>query len=343
MDSFAQELTIVGIRVFLAHCSRRNQRREMIDPIILFFLMGVIAGVMRSELRLPSQVYDILSIVLLIAIGLKGGVELAKQNLTELIPAVVAITSLGFLLPLIAYPVLLRIGRFSQADSASIAAHYGSVSVGTFAVAVSFLNAKGIAFEEYMPLFVVLLEMPAIFIGILLAKGIEAGTDWGEVCHEIFLGKGVVLLMGGLLIGWVSGSEGIEPLKPLFFDQFKGVLALFLLEMGLVASSHIRILKRYGLFILGFGILMPLMSSLLGILVGVFLNLSLGGVVLVATLSASASYIAVPAAMRISVPEANPTLSLTASLGITFPFNVLAGIPLYLFLSKTIIEYLGGA
>ena len=145
----------------------------MKDPIILFFVMGVLAGVMRSQLRLPSQIYDLLSIMLLLTIGLKGGVELAKQNLIELIPQIVVITSLGIILPLIAYPVLLHLGKFKRVDSASIAAHYGSVSVGTFAVAVSFLNAKGISYEQYMPLFVVLLEMPAIFIGILLARGIS--------------------------------------------------------------------------------------------------------------------------------------------------------------------------
>lgn len=311
----------------------------MKDPIVLFFIMGVIAGVLRSQLRLPSQIYDLLSILLLLTIGLKGGVELAKQNLFELIPHILVITSLGIIIPLIAYPVLLRLGKFKRVDSASIAAHYGSVSVGTFAVAVSFLNARTISYEEYMPLFVVLLEMPAIFIGILLARGIDKNTDWKEVSHEIFLGKGVVVLMGGLLIGWVSGDKGIEPLKPLFFDQFKGILALFLLEMGLVASSHLRALKRYGLFILSFGVIMPLIGAIMGILVGVLLDLSLGGITLLATLSGSASYIAVPAAMRISVPEANPTLSLTASLGVTFPFNIIIGIPLYCWMSQNVLLF----
>lgn len=309
----------------------------MKDPIVLFFIMGVIAGVLRSQLRLPSQIYDLLSILLLLTIGLKGGVELAKQNVFELIPQIIVITSLGIIVPLIAYPILLNLGRFKRVDSASIAAHYGSVSVGTFAVAVSFLNAKNVGFEEYMPLFVVLLEMPAIFIGILLARGITANTDWKEVSHEIFLGKGVVVLVGGLLIGWISGDQGVAPLKPLFFDQFKGILALFLLEMGLVASAHLRSLKKYGLFLLSFGILMPLAGAVLGILTGMFLGLSEGGITLLATLSGSASYIAVPAAMRISVPEANPTLSLTASLGVTFPFNIILGIPLYYWISQNVL------
>ena len=312
----------------------------MKDPIVLFFIMGVVAGVLRSQLRLPSQIYDLLSILLLLTIGLKGGVELAKQNLFELIPHILIITSLGIVIPLLAYPLLIRLGKLKKVDSASIAAHYGSVSVGTFAVAVSFLNARTINYEEYMPLFVVLLEMPAIFIGILLARGIDKNTNWKEVSHEIFLGKGVVVLMGGLLIGWISGDEGVEPLKPLFFDQFKGILALFLLEMGLVASSHLRSLKRYGLFILSFGIIMPLIGAFMGILVGVLIDLSLGGITLLATLSGSASYIAVPAAMRISVPEANPTLSLTASLGVTFPFNIIVGIPLYCWVSQNVLSLL---
>ncbi len=301
----------------------------MIDPIILFFLLGVVAGLARSELRLPAQVYEFVSILLLLSIGLKGGAELAKQPFMQLAPQLVAVMGLGLLLPLVAFPVLRYLGGFKRADAASIAAHYGSVSVGTYAVAVAYLTSNKVYFEEHIPVLLVVLEVPAILVGILLARGISGNIKWGAVAHEILAGKGIVLLLGGLLIGWVAGPEGLEPLAPLFVDLFKGILALFLLEMGLIAAAKMGSLRRYGLFLVVFGIAMPLFSSLFGVGLGLLFNLSVGGTAMLATLAASASYIAVPAAMRISVPEANPTLSLTASLGITFPFNVLIGITLY--------------
>jgi len=304
------------------------------DPIILFFLFGVTAGIARSPLRLPSQIYDFITLILLISIGLKGGVELSKLSIIELLPQVTLVLLMGFLLPFLSYPVLRFVGRFKRADAASIAAHYGSVSVGTFAVAVAYMHSRSISFEEHVALFVVLLEIPAILMGIILARGFKQSTRWGEVCHEVLLGKGVILLVGGLLIGWIAGPSGVTSIEPLFFDLFKGVLALFLLEMGLITSSHLGSLKRYGLFLLCFGIVSPVVFSLVGIGVGLILGLSVGGTAVLATLAASASYIAVPAAMRISVPSANPTLSLTASLGITFPFNIIIGIPLYTHFSQ---------
>ena len=238
--------------------------------------------------------------------------------------------------------MLRYLGRFKRADAASIAAHYGSVSVGTYAVAVAYMNTRNIAFEEYMALFVVLLEVPAILVGILLARGVSRETQWGKVTHEVFLGKGVTLLVGGLLIGWIVGPEGIVSIEPLFFDLFKGFLALFLLEMGLITAAQLGSLKKHGLFLIGFGIVMPVLSALAGTLIGWSLGLSVGGTAMLAILTASASYIAVPAAMRISIPEANPTLSLTASLGITFPFNILLGIPLYYRFAEQAHVLLGG-
>jgi len=236
---------------------------------------------------------------------------------------------MGLILPLIGFPILRKFGRFNRADAASIAAHYGSVSVGTYAVAAAFMETQNIYFEEHMPLLLVVLEVPAILVGIVLAKGLSKETQWSSVAHEVFAGKGVVLLLGGLFIGWIAGSDGLDSIKPLFFDLFKGILALFLLEMGLIAASKISSLHKYGLFLIVFGIGMALLSAVIGTGLGLLLNLSIGGTAMLAILAASASYIAVPAAMRISVPEANPTLSLTASLGITFPFNVLIGIPVY--------------
>jgi hypothetical protein len=299
------------------------------DPVILFFLLGLAAGLMKSELRLPAAIYEFVSILLLLSIGLKGGVELARQPFTDLLPDILAALFMGLLLPLVAFPVLLLLGRFKRADAASIAAHYGSVSVGTYAVAVAWLAAREIGFEPQMPLLLVVLEIPAIVVGIVLARGLDRQTRWGEVAHEVFLGKGIVLLVGGLLIGWLSDPKGLAAIEPLFFDLFKGILAVFLLEMGLITASRASSLRRHGVFLIAFGIVMPLFGAVVGAGMGGLLDLSPGGTMLLATLGASASYIAVPAAMRISLPEANPTLSLTASLGVTFPFNVLVGIPIY--------------
>lgn len=314
-----------------------------LDPVVLFFIFGVSAGLLRADLRLPGQIYDFVSMLLLITIGLKGGVELANQSFMALLPHITVVAILGTLQALILFPVLHYLGRFSRPDAASIAAHYGSVSVGTFAVAIAYMNSNNIPYEEHMALFVVILEIPAILVGIVLARGMISREQWSKVSHEMFLGRGVVLLIGGLLIGWIAGPQGIEPLEGLFFDLFKGILALFLLEMGLITALQLGSLKTYGVFLLGFGIVTPVISAVVGALIGYGLGLSVGGTAVLATLAASASYIAVPAAMRISVPEANPTLSLTASLGVTFPFNILIGIPLYLIFSEQLHSILRGA
>lgn len=313
-----------------------------IDPVLLFFLFGLSAGLLRSELRLPAPVYELVSLLLLLAIGLKGGIELNKQPAADLALQAFAVMVMGALLPLVAFPVLRFMGRFSRADAASIAAHYGSVSVATYAVATAYFASRQIDFESHMPFLLAVLEVPAILVGILLARGLSRNIQVGAVAHEVFLGKGIVLLVGGLLIGWIAGPEGLNPIKPLFFDLFKGILALFLLEMGLITATQFGSLRKHGLFLLFFGIGMPLFSSVVGIALGYLLGLSLGGTAMLAILAASASYIAVPAAMRISVPEANPTLSLAASLGITFPFNVLVGIPLYHAMAEKVFALTGG-
>lgn len=300
-----------------------------IDPVLLFFLLGLAAGLLRSELRLPAAIYELVSMLLLLSIGLKGGIELARQPIGDLALQALAVMLMGALLALAAFPVLRFIGRFPRADAASIAAHYGSVSVATYAVATTYFASRQIDFESHMPFLLAVLEIPAILVGIMLARGFSRDMRTGAVAHEVFLGKGIVLLVGGLLIGWVAGAEGLTSIEPLFFDLFKGILALFLLEMGLITATQFGSLRKHGLFLVLFGIGMPVFSSIVGIALGYLLGLSLGGTAMLGILAASASYIAVPAAMRISVPEANPTLSLAASVGVTFPFNVLVGIPLY--------------
>lgn len=304
----------------------------MLDVVVLFFLLGLLAGLARSELKLPPALYDSLSLVLLLAIGLKGGEGLAKHPLLPLVPQLAVVIALGIVLTIVAHAVLRR--RFAAADAASIAAHYGSVSVATFAVGVNWLNSRGIDFEPQLPIFLAVMEVPPILVGIVLARGLRSGIDWQKLGHEAFFGKGVVLLLGGMAIGWLAGPDGLAPVKPLFYDLFKGALAIFLLEMGLIVARQTDVLRRQGAFLMTFGLVMPLVSSLLGAACGLLLGLSVGGTMLLATLAASASYIAVPATMRLAIPAANPALSLAAVLGVTFPFNILAGLPFYYWLAE---------
>ena len=309
----------------------------MIDVVVLFFLLGLAAGLARSELSLPAALYDSLSVFLMLTIGLKGGEGLAQQALGPLLPQLGAVILLGVALTLIAFAILRAAGRLGRADAAAMAAHYGSVSVATFAVGVNWLLTRNISFEPQLAIFLTVMEVPAIMVGIVLARGVGKQTDWRALAHETFLGKGVTLLLGGMAIGWAAGPEGLAPVKGMFYDLFKGALALFLLEMGLIVSRQVGELRQRGVFLLAFGLLMPLLSALLGLGCGVLLGLSVGGVTLLATLAASASYIAVPAAMRLAVPEANPTLSLAAVLGVTFPFNILVGIPFYHWLALQLV------
>jgi hypothetical protein len=309
----------------------------MTDAVVLFFVLGVVARLAKSDLRLPEALYETLSIFLLLAIGLKGGVELAKQPIASVLPPAIAAILLGTAIPLLLYPVLRHLGRLAVVDAASIAAHYGSVSVVTFAVAVSLLAQRGIASEPHMPLLVALMEAPGIVVGIVLARvlgrpasGPRSPLRWGPLVHEVLFGKSVLLLLGGLVIGAVAGPQALSPIEPLFFGLFKGVLALFLLEMGLVVGARLGDIRRAGAFLVAFGLGAPLVLGLLGAIVGHLTGLSLGGTALMATLAASASYIAAPTAMRIAVPEASPALSIGVVLGVTFPFNITFGIPLYL-------------
>lgn len=306
-----------------------------LDPVVLFFLLGLFAGLARSDLKLPAALYEILSVFLLLAIGIKGGLELAKQPFMDILPQALAVLAMGFLLPLLAYP-LLRL-KLSTVDAASIAAHYGSVSVVTYAVGVTYLSRLEVSFESQLTLFLVLLEMPALIVGVVLARlgaarAQEEGASvmgWGALLHEVLLGKSMVLLLGGLAIGAIAGPVGIVPLDKLYVDLFKPFLTLFLLEMGLVVAGKFAKLRQHGVFVLLVGIGIPLAFSWIGIGLGLMLGLSLGGCTMLGVLAASASYIAAPAAMRMAVPEANPALSLGAALGVTFPFNLIIGIPLY--------------
>lgn len=308
------------------------------DIVVLFFLLGVFARLAKSDLRLPEALYETLSIYLLLAIGLKGGIELSKQPFADMLPQMLACMALGFAIPFVLTPILRVLG-LSRVDAAAMAAHYGSVSVVTFAVASAYLVAQGVEAEAHAALWVAIMEAPGIVAGILLARlgAREAGgsgVNWGELAHDVFLGKSVLLLAGGLIIGAVMGEAGTAPIAPVFMAPFKGVLALFLLELGLVAGGRIGALRQQGVAIVLFALIAPMGLAVAGALTGLALGLSVGGTAIFATLAASASYIAAPTAMRMAVPEANAALSITAALGITFPFNIVLGVPLYLKLAQ---------
>ena len=307
----------------------------MIDVVVLFFLLGVFARLVKSDLRLPEALYETLAIYLLLAIGLKGGIELSRQPLAVLAPQVLACTALGFAIPFVMFPVL-RALRLTAVDAAALAAHYGSVSVVTFAVATATLTREGIAFESHAALWVAVMEAPGLIAGILLARWYAPapGARASQVLHDVMFGKSVLLLLGGLTIGALAGEAGVAPIKAVFVDPFKGVLALFLLELGLVAGARLAEVRRFGLAVLVVGLGAPPLLALAGAALGMALGLSTGGVALLATLAASASYIAAPTAMRIAVPQANAALSITAALGISFPFNIVVGIPLYIELAR---------
>ncbi len=303
---------------------------SLLNPVVLFFVLGAFAGVIKSDLRIPKDFYHTLSIYLLLSIGIKGGIELFHTNSPIWGPAVGTVI-LGGIITVLAMFILQRVGRFNRTDAIAIATHYGSVSAVTFAVVLSYLSSKGIFYEQYSTVLLVLLEIPAIGVGILLAK-LNPGSgrmQIGKLLHEVFLGKTILLLIGGLLIGLLTAYTHNEDINFFFLGLFKGFLAIFMLEMGIVTSERFGDLKKVGLFLLVFGMAMPLVSAVLGIAVGMIVGLSLGGTVVLATMAASASYIAAPAAMKIALPDANATFYLTSSLGITFPFNILVGIPLY--------------
>ncbi|ESP92623.1 MULTISPECIES: sodium-dependent bicarbonate transport family permease [Pseudoalteromonas] len=308
----------------------------MIDAVVAFFILGILAQLLGAKLSFPEGLYKTLSLFLMVAIGLKGGIALQQHIDPALLTMSLAVVAFGLLLPLVAYPLLRYFGQLDKINAGAIAAHYGSVSVATYAVAVALLEAANIAYEAYFPLFVVLLEMPAIVVGLVLAKGNIKVINRAFVKKELIANQSILLMVGSLIIGFVGG-ESVQKLTPFFVELFSGVLALFLLKMGLVAGEQLGTLKKNSIFLISFAILMPMLGGLAGTGLGVMLGLSAGGLALMAVLGASASYIAVPAAMKESLPEANAGMSITASLGITFPFNVLLGVPFFIALG----QYLG--
>jgi hypothetical protein len=318
---------------------------NLLSPAVLFFALGVFAAVARSELKFPDGLYAALTIYLLTAIGFKGGVAIREAGPGAVWLPVTAAAALGAVIPLLVYPALRKIGGFSQPDAGAIAAHYGSVSAVTFIAATNFLKSVQVPYENHAAALLAVMESPAIIVGVLLGRGAFSGRNMAgdqglrHALRDAVLGRGVLLLTGALLIGAASGPAGMTAVEGFFVTPFQGVLALFLLEMGMVAGRRIGDLRRVGLFLLVFGILAPLINGAAGVFLGLFAGLSPGGATLLGVLSGSASYIAAPAAVRLSLPEANPVFSLTAALAITFPFNLIVGVPLFYRLSLALAAH----
>lgn len=304
-------------------------RQNLLSPIVLAFALGLIATLLKSDLRFPEPIYSALSTYLLLAIGLKGGAALAVTPLSEVGLPALATVALGILTTMLAYWSLRWIGRMDRPNSAAMAAHYGSVSAVTFMAAQAFVKAANVEVEGFLPALVALLEIPAIVVALLMAARGQSGGSLKDGLHEVLTGKSIVLLTGGLLIGWAAGPNGLDSVKPVFVTAFPGLLLVFLLEMGTIAARRLGDVKKAGPFLVVFAIAMPILNGAIGVAVGTWVGLSLGGATVLGTMAASASYIAAPAAVRLAIPQANPSYYLTAAIAITFPFNITLGLPLY--------------
>lgn len=311
--------------------------QNMLNPPVLFFFLGMLAVFLKSELVIPHPLPKLFSLFLLIAIGLHGGYELSHSGFNMYIfEALGLAVMMAVIVPIYSF-FFLRI-KLDNYNAVAIAATYGSISAVTFITGITYLETVHVEYGGYMVAAMALMESPAIVIGLVLAAMFiktdrdgnpKPKADWGEIMREAFLNPSVFLLVGALIIGIVTGERGWHSMEPLFGDLFKGMLAFFLLDMGLVAAKRIYELKKVGTFLIVFAIVMPIINAFISMGFAELFDLTKGDAFLLALLSASASYIAVPAAMRLSVPEANPGLYLPLSLAVTFPFNISLGIPLY--------------
>jgi hypothetical protein len=321
---------------------------NLLSPMVLFFALGLMAALARSDLSVPEAVGKLLALYLMLAIGFKGGVAVAKNGLDQrMILAMLAGTLLSAAIPLLGFLALRLTTRLSAIDAAAVAAHYGSISIVTFVAATQTLVSLGIAYEGYLIAVAAIMETPAILTALLLARRAVAahaasGADVhrepiGALLREIGLNASVVMLVGSFFIGWITGERGMTAVSPFVNDIFFGMICLFLLDMGLAAGRGMREGRKHlSLGVVAFGLYMPVVSAGLAFVMCLVLGLSLGGTALMITLAASASYIAVPAAMRLALPEARPAIYLTLSLGVTFPFNLALGIPFYVWMAGRI-------
>lgn len=306
---------------------------NLMQPIVLAFVLGAIAGFVKSELELPEAVIKLLAIVLLFSLGLGGGRELARAELADVLPLLGITLLVTFAIPTLAYHVARRAGGLAISDAAALAAHYGSVSTATFFASMSFAAAMGTPAEGTMAAMVALMEFGVVYslalARVALGRQGGGGVRVGELLLSVIRGRGILLLLGGMAIGALASEPQWAQISPFYEDLFRGLLMLFLLEMGITAARQIGAFRRVGLFMLGFGTLMPVLHGLVGVALAHAVGLGVGGSFVFGAICASASFIDAPAACRASLPEANPGLYLTASLGVTLPFNLMLGIPLY--------------
>ena len=313
---------------------------NLTSPPVLAFVLGLIAVGLRTDLRLPDSVYQATSIYLLLAIGIKGGVALRKSSPADVALPIAAAIALGILIPIAAFYLLRWWTRLDRINRGAMAAHYGSTSLVTFTAALVFLEESGIAFEGFATTLLTVMEIPGIVVGLLLAQGLSGGKV-GETLREVVFGRSVVLLVGGLVIGLLTGPTGYERVEPFFGALFIGVLTLYLLDLGMLTGRHLGAVRQAGPGLVAFAIVFPLLAGSAGAFAGTAVGLSVGGAMILAVLCASASYIAAPAAVRLALPQATPSITLTSSLGITFPFNLIVGIPVYLLIAEAMGTWLG--
>ena len=312
-----------------------NLTTSLLSPMVLAFLLGILATRLKSDLKFPESLHQSLTIYLMIAIGMKGGYKLSTVNISEmLVPLLVAVL-LSCCIPVWTYWIMRKTGKFDVYNAGALAAHYGSVSVATFSAAIAFHESSKIAYEGFMPGLLAIMEIPGILIALVLVRYYSPNREQAkpasvqQVARELLAGKSTLLLIGFLIIGWLVGHSGWEQVAPLLDVPFKGLLTLFLLEAGLAAGNRLSDFKKGGWVLTLFGIVFPVLHAIAGIVLGHMAGLSIGGSTILGILAASASYIAAPAACRVALPEANPSYYLTAALAITFPFNIIFGIPLY--------------
>ena len=303
---------------------------------IIAFVVALVATLLKFEVRLPESLYAILSTYLLLAIGLKGGRSLADTSPGDLWLPLLAAIAIGIITPLVAFGLFRFVNRLDVVNSSALAAHYGSVSAVTFTVVLSTLDARGISYEGFVAGLLAVLEIIGILVALLLARGSSSGMKWSSLLGEVVRGRSISLLVIGLLIGLVVGPERLAPTDTLFVGLFGGALTLFLIEMGAIAAGRLKDVRSAGFGLVALAIVIPLLNGSIGAVLGSLAGMSTGGVAVVATLAASASYIAAPAAVRIALPQASPGLYVTASLGITFPFNLTIGIPLYIAIAEAL-------
>lgn len=304
----------------------------LLSPVVLFFVLGACAALVRSDLAIPETIGKAMSLYLMAAIGLKGGVEVAEAGFTpDLVLAALTGLALSFALPFPTYWLLRKLGRLDAVNAAAVAAHYGSVSVVTFVTGLEVLAGDGIPAAGYMVAVLALMETPAIISGLLLAQraGAANARPARELLHETLTNGSVMLLVGSFAIGLIGGKDGFAPIAPVFAGAFRGVLCLFLLDMGLIAARRLRDTRSLTPLLAALIIVIGLGNGALGVLIGTAIGLDTGTAAALGILAGSASYIAVPAAMRLALPQADPGLYLGMSLAVTFPFNILIGIPLY--------------